>query len=235
MKYLKLFEDKTFTQWLKDPKKPQEKKTEYIYTKHIIKRLTLVENGNYSYKDLIEFVKDNHGTDLYREISDYTQISIRELKRDSDKLEAAFEDYISNYYGGPNNRGGKTTGWSEFLEEYFVLEDELDQRQYKDLVDFLQENIDKKFYNEESWMRILDTEILDGYKNETDKIYIKVITSREALDNEEKRDIIEHVDNLFDIGFDNNTEYIQIDGGRLRFDVEIIPTGPPKLEKTKTS
>ena len=67
MKHLKLNETeikRSFTEWLKDPKKPvQDEKTTYYFRCPAIKYYRLIDNGRFTNDEILNYIKSEHDPD----------------------------------------------------------------------------------------------------------------------------------------------------------------------------
>ena len=241
MKYLKKFEDKRFTDWLKDPKKPKIKKFEYVFKKRLSVKTTLVDNGELTTGEMLDFIKYEYSTDLWREIAQYCDVSVEELNNDDELLDSKFEEWCKEQYG--------KSYWGNFIDEYFTNDnDEIGEpSDYQKYVNICQSNIDQmditQFGIYESWdiregiidnlkIKVLNYNNASNYEN----IYFG-ITCIELNKKEE-----EEIKSLINEMSDELSAQIRIEvrsnarrgyGISVKFDAEIEPIGKTVLEYKK--
>lgn len=196
MNHLKKFEseNKSFIEWLKNPKKPSTPKNSiYIFSSTIVCEEIFSEQGM-DYKKIFNYCKKQHGLDMFKIIENSIGSDIEKMMDDDDYLDNQFDEYLK-----------LNGGWGDFLNEYLT---EYDSPSYKDYMSVIStfESISKKEdilkFNqkyEEAWFRVFSVEILDKFDVEEylnkkeiseDKIYIKFTTSRE-IENEEEMEWVQ--------------------------------------------
>jgi hypothetical protein len=254
MKHIKIFEaevTKSFTDWLKNPKRPKEdewKEVEYTYSIPISKKISLVDSGDFSTLELLYFIKDEHVQDLFQIIARENEISVHDLKR-SDDLDEMLENYLKGEFGSTD------TYWSKFLDEYFMIEDYIDSDDDYDYIIKSFNSIDKSFSNDEAWFRVNDVEFVypqdvraDTGRVSDSNIYIKITTSRELRDEEEFGWIKEYINEITsNLEHELNSDARKIvkrnSNYNLKFyveyflsnngDIRIVKNWEPKLVQTK--
>lgn len=185
MKNIKKFENevtKTFTDWLKNPKKPESvrDKFAYYYTCKVKRKFEFNDNVGYDTSDLLKYIIDNDGTNLYDEISNEYNIPELELKNNSDLLDDKFDDYVRKKLGG----------YQKFMDDYLNYDDTVDYTE----IPF----IETKFNVDEAYFRVYSIEVMNPYSIKgiraiPTSIYFKIETSREIEIEEEKNWISEYI------------------------------------------
>lgn len=227
MKHLKLNETeikRSFTEWLKDPKKPvQDEKTTYYFRCPAIKYYRLIDNGMFTNDELLNYIKSKHNPDIWNDLSHFSGHSVRDLKKDSELLENVFNEYFMDMFC--DSRGW----WDEFIKEYMTTEDELNNKDIAELNKLLKRI--EPFDHDLAWFRVFDTTILD---NNWDSVKFAVTTSRKLKDDEEFGFIIEYIEEVMSeiesmvnrrrINYYDFEQFEIPDGGNLRFSVELFLT-----------
>lgn len=193
MKYIKILESeikKTFSEWLKNPRKPEEKiePKKYIFKIGINVESTLLDNGDFSTSDLLEYA------DLWDDVAVITRHEVSELRRNLDLLDEAFEEYIKDIYG----KGG----WQSFLRDNFETQDPIDEDQIDELRKSLKK-LNPKFDKDEAWFRVISTEIIGSdelreysIKSEFGNVYFELEINRELRDQEEKDWVKDYIEDI---------------------------------------
>ena len=201
MNHIKLIEaqvTKKFTDWLKNPKKPEDETKIYIFSFSGKIETTLRDEG-VSIKNLLLYLEQEQSISLWREIAEAAECSIRELKDDEDLLDEAFEKYLSTNY--------TKHGWMEFNNEFFYYESPLNT----DVLDVIYNtigSIDTKFSNDDAWFNVTETSIIPtnklssypiklGSRSKTfGKVFFEVKTSRALRSKEEIGWLKDHVSSI---------------------------------------
>ena len=241
MKYLKTFEDKKFSDWLKNPKKPEVSKFEYVFKRHLSVKTTLVDNGELTTEEMLDFIKSEYSTDLWRQISQHCDVSVEALKYNNDLLDEKFEEWCKEQYGNGY--------WGLFIDEYFTNDsDEIGKSSdYQKYVNMCQDTINSmditQFGIYESWdiregildnlkIKVLNCDDVPNYEN----IYFGITCIE--LNKKEEEEIKQLINEMSDeisseikISIDSKTR--QGYNISVKFYAEIEPIGSTVLEYKK--
>ena len=229
MRYIKKFEseNKKFTDWLKNPKRPIDK-FEYIFSCTANNTYDLIDTGSISMKDLITYIGDNGNSEMWGDIAEDSGISISNLKRDND----ISDDAINNYFESKYMSMGF---WKKFLDEYINHSDILNEKDYDYIISLFNKQ-KEEFENDEAWFRLYEMEIIypNGVRKYTkkresyEKVYFKATVSK-PLNKEDIIWLIDYISNAIDntlmlIDHDTNIKKTKIpvsNGSTLHFDTYI--------------
>lgn len=227
MKHLKLNETeikRSFTEWLKDPKKPvQDEKTTYYFRCPAIKYYRLIDNGRFTNDEILNYIKSEHDPDIWNDLSQFSDESVSDLKKDPELLYKVFSEYFMDIFGDSRS------WWDEFIREYMTKEDELNNKDIDELNKLLK--VVEPFDHDLAWFRVIDTIIID---NNWDSVKFRITTSRKLRDDEEVNFIIEYIENTMSqieaminqrkIKYYDVKRFEVPEGGNLKFSIDIFLT-----------
>lgn len=158
------------------------------------------DENNQDLEQVFNYITDEQGHDIVEEMSDELDITKDEFL---DDIDDNFDKYLNRRYG-KSRVGARGNMYDRFFDEYFGGETDIEDEEYKDLVNSFNEEDLKQYFDEEVDFKILKMEAQHS-KSYTRMFNVKVETDKDLTD-EDIQKVKDYLTGQYSDGFGEGYE-----------------------------